>query len=324
MPVRDSNRVEELANELAGQGKAGDMETELDKLNRADFSESELESWYHIRGITAFARGDRPLAMARFVEAHERFPNSATIAFSLGQEYEYVGNPQLMFDLFDRAVFPRIPPRHALWQSRFAYLWGDLKRAVSYVEPVLEAHFQLGIADDTFLWIRGMPFFSETWAFMAAFAELMGDLDGLDAMTRRAASELKDIDVSFLADFLSCMKLKDFSRYEAFLNRGTGYERTRAAVIHAMRQNEYAEARRILASVRLADNEFPWLADILLLARCEVAHRCEPDGEAELLEKYFQRQALLFEPHHAVNFRLLAYQELLKPMYQARRRAAMQ
>lgn len=322
MPAASSNRVEELANGLAKRGKAADVETELDKLDRADFSESELESWYHIRGIAAFARGDRPLAMSRFIEAHAASPRSARIAFSLGQEYEHVGDTEAMFGLFDRAVFPSLPARQALWQSRYAYLWGDLTRAVSYVEPVLEAHFQLGNADDTFLWIRGMPFFSETWAFMAAFAELMGDLDRLDAMTQRAASELKDIDVSYLTDFVSCMKTKDFSRYEAFLNRGTGYERTRAAAIHASRQNEYSEAQETLASVKLADNDFPWLADILLLVSCEAAHRCEPNAEADLLEKFFRRQQLLFEPHHAVNFRLLQYQELLKPIYQARRRAA--
>lgn len=226
-----------------------------------------------------------------------------------------------MFGLFDRALFPMLPARHALWESRYAYLWGDLKRGVSYIEPLLEVYFQLGIADDTFLWIRGMPFFNETWGFMAAFAELTGDLDRLDAMTQRAVSELKDIDVSDLTDFVSCMKTGDFTRYEAFLNGGTGYERTRASVIHAQRQNEYAQAQEGLSSVRLADNDFPWLHDILLLANCEAAHRFEPDAEAELLEKFFGRQQLLFEPHHAVNFRLLEYQELLKLIYQARHRA---
>jgi tetratricopeptide (TPR) repeat protein len=324
MPAASSNRVEELANGLAKRGKTADVETELDKLNRADFSESELESWYHLRGIAAFARGDRPLAMARFIEAHEKFPNSAAIAFSLGQEYEYVGNHEFMFDLFDRAIFPKVPARHALWQSRYAYLWGDLKRGVSYIEPVLDAYFQLGIADDTFLWIRGMPFFNETWGFMAAFAELMGDLDKLDAMTQRAASELKDIDVSDLTDFVSCMKTGDFTRYEASLDGGTGYERTRAAVIRALRQNGYTKAQEALNSVRLADNDFPWLHDILLLANCEAARRFEPNAEAEFLEKFFGRQQLLFEPHHAINFRLLEYQELLKRIYQARRRAVIQ
>lgn len=319
MSTPSSNRVEELANGLAKQGKAADVETELGKLNRADFSESELESWYHIRGITAFARGDRPLAMSRFVEAHATFPKSARIAFSLGQEYEYVGDVESMYALFDLTLFPKLPANYAMAQSRYAYLWGDLQRAVSYIEPVLDAHFQLGIADDTFLWIRSMPFFSQTWAYLAAFAEVTGKLEALEAMTQTAASRLKDFDVSYLTSFLLCMKKKDFSRYEEFLNRGTGYERVRAAVLYSLRQNEYSKAQEVLDSVRLADNDFPWLNDMLSLAKCEAAHRCEPSAEAELLERFFQRQPLLFEPDHAVNFRVLEYQEFLKPMYQARR-----
>lgn len=324
MPGPNSNRVEELANDLARRGKAADIESEMEKLNRADFSEAELESWYHIRGIAAFTRGDRTLAMSRFKEAYAAFPNSAMIAFSLGQEYEYFGDVESAFSFFDRALFPKLPARHALAQSRYAYLWGDLRRAQCYIEPVLEMHFRLGIADSTFLWIRRMPFFNQTWDYMAAFAELTGELERFEAMTQRAVSELKGCDLSALTDFLSCMKTKDFSRYEAFMNYGTGYERTRAAVIYALRQTEFSRAQDVLGSVQLPDNDFPWLHDILLLANCEVAHRCEPGAEAELVERFFQRQPLLFEPDHAVNFRLLHYQEQLKPMYQARRRGTTQ
>jgi tetratricopeptide (TPR) repeat protein len=322
--VGNSNRVDELANALARQGKAADIESEVDKLDRAGFSDSELESWYHIRGIAAFRRGDRPLAMSRFIEAHAAFPNSAMIAFSLGQEYEYVGDVESMFALFDGALFPKLPALHALAQSRYAYLWGDIQRAISYVEPILEVHFQLGNADDTFLWIRRMPFFSQTWAYMAAFAELSSDLTPLEAMTQRAAAELKDSDVSHLTEFLSCMQKKDFSTYEANLNYGTGYERTRAAVIHALRQTEYSKAKDVLDSVKIADNDFPWLNDILLLAHCEAAHRFDSKAEAELQEQFLLRQPLLFEPDHAVNFRLLEYQESLKRIYQARRSATNQ
>jgi hypothetical protein len=42
--------------------------------------------------------------------------------------------------------------------------------------------------------------------------------------------------------------------------------------------------------------------------------------EPALIDNFFARQALLFEPDHAVNFRLLAYQEYLKQLYQSRRR----
>ena len=318
--MANANRVDELVNGLARQGKAAQIESELDKLNRSDLSQPELEAWYHARGIAAFARRDRALAMSRFKEAYAAFPKSAIIAFSLGQEYEFVGNIQSMFELFDSARFPNISARHALAESRYAYLWGDIDRAASYVEPIIEAYFELGIADDTFLWLRGLPFFSQTWAYVAAFAELRDSLEELEILTQRAISQLKDVELSPLADFVACMKNKDFSRYARTPNYGTGYERTRAAVILSLQQMEYSKAREILDSVKLAQNDFRWLDDILLLANCEAAHRCEPNTEAELVQKFFGRQALLFEPDHAVNFRLLEYQELLKPLYQARRR----
>ncbi len=321
-PPANSNRVDELANGLARQGRTAEIEFELDALDRTKLSECELESWYHVRGIAAFRRGDRPLAMARFIEAHAAFPESATIAFSLGQEYEYLGDIASTFELFDRAVFPKLPASHALAQSRYAYLWGDLQRAVSYVEPVLEMHYKLGIADDMFLYIRGMPFFSQTWAYMAAFAEIQGDLARLDKVTRTAVSRLKECDLSHLVEFLACIKTRDFSRYAASLQSGTGYARSRAAVIRALREESYQRAQDVLSSVRLADNDFPWLPDMLLLANCEAAHRCEPSAEPGLVERFFLRQPLLFEPDHAVNFRVLDYQESLKRIYQSRRRAA--
>ncbi len=107
-PPSTSNRVDDLANGLARHGRIADLASELDKLDRAGLSESELESWYHFRGIEAFRRGDRPLAMRRFIEAHAAFPKSATITFSLGQEYEYLADVESMFGLFDRAPFPKV------------------------------------------------------------------------------------------------------------------------------------------------------------------------------------------------------------------------
>jgi len=258
--------------------------------------------------------------MERFEEAHKRFPRSATIAFSLGQEYEYIGDSASAFDLFDRAVFPDLPASHALAQSRYAYLWGDINRAVSYVEPVLSEHYRLGIADDNFLHLRSMPFFSQTWAYMAAFSQIQGDLSRLEAITQEAAFRLKDCDLSPQIDFLSCLKTGDFSRYEASLESGTGYQRARAAVIRVLREPSYTRAREILNSVQFAANDFPWLSDMLLLANCEAAHRYDSSAEPALVEAFLLRQPLLFEPDHAFNFRVLDYQELLKRVYQTRRR----
>jgi hypothetical protein len=242
------------------------------------------------------------------------------ITFSLGQEHEYIGDTATMFALFDRARFPRVPASYALAQSRYAYLWGDIERALSYVEPVLEMHYKLVIADDTFLYMRGMPFFSQTWAYMAAFCELKGDLARLEAVTENAASRLKDYDSSRLKYFLSCMRTGDFSAYAAHPNGGTGYERAKAAVILSLRASSLDLAHEVLEGVQFAANDFPWLGDMILLARCEANHRFDPSAEPALVESFFLRQPLLFEPDHAVNFRVVSYQETLKQLYQSRRR----
>lgn len=317
----DSNRVDELANRLGRERRITDLEAELDKLDRTKLSRSELESWYHLRGVAAFRREDRQLARERFTEGHAKFPKSGMIAFSLGQEHEYAGNTAAMFDLFDRARFPMVPASHALAESRYAYLWGDIERALSYVEPVLEMHYKLAIADDTFLYMRRMPFFSQTWAYIAAFCELKGDLARLAAVTEKAASRLKDYDSSRLKQFVSCMRTGDFSVYAAHPNGGTGYERARAAVILSLRASSLDRAREVLDAVQFAANDFPWLGDMILLARCEATRRFDASAEPGLVESFFLRQPLLFEPDHALNFRAVGYQELLKQPYQSRRRA---
>ncbi len=70
----------------------------------------------------------------------------------------------------------------------------------------------------------------------------------------------------------------------------------------------------MLDTVRLSKNDFPWLEDMRVLAKAEAAHRFE-DTEAEnkWLGIFLSKQAMLFEPDHAVSFGLLKYQELLKP-----------
>jgi hypothetical protein len=61
-----------------------------------------------------------------------------------------------------------------------------------------------------------------SWAYMAAFSQVQGDLSRLEAITQEAVSRLKDCDLSPQIDFLSCLKAKDSSRYEASLESGTG------------------------------------------------------------------------------------------------------
>jgi hypothetical protein len=59
---------------------------------------------------------------------------------------------------------------------------------------------------------------------------------------------------------------------------------------------------------------------VLLIQRARIVHVAGDElKENELIDLFFQRQPLLFEPDHAANFALVSYQEDLKPRYQRTR-----
>lgn len=80
---QQSNRVDELANALEREGRAGELEHQLKKLNFPSLSPAEQESWWHLYGIVAFQEGRDAEALSRFKEGHKQFPESVLIRFSL-------------------------------------------------------------------------------------------------------------------------------------------------------------------------------------------------------------------------------------------------
>jgi hypothetical protein len=319
------NRVDEMANRLAQAGRVEEIAGELDRFDPKRLKGAELESWYHLWGIDAFRKGDRTGAFHRFQEARSACPDSGQIAFSLGQEHEHRGEVEQMLALFDAHRFPKVPASHALAQARYAYLWSDLARAHSYIDPIFDAYWELRIADDTFLYLRGLPFFSQTWAYSAAFRELSGNLEKLEQETEEAARRLTDYDVTPAMKFVQAIRSNDFSEYVREPRRGNGYDRTRAAVLLSKGLASHAEAVAVLDEVQLGGGDIPWLADVVRLAKADSGSRWNDPDEGALAAKFCKKQPLLFEPDHAFNFRLLGYQEKLKTRYQeSRRRGAAQ
>src|SRR5206468_3163394 len=102
-------------------------------------------------------------ALRRYEEAQRRFPASPNINMALGQQYEHAREVEKAFDLFDRFKFPDIPGHAALAQTRYAYLWDRYDQGRSYLRPLLDMYRELRILDDTFLHIRGLPFFGQAW-----------------------------------------------------------------------------------------------------------------------------------------------------------------
>lgn len=330
-PSSSSNRIDELANRLQQAGAIGRLEEELKRFDPETLDGVEKEAWYHLYGIVPFRVGNRALAFERFQEGLRQCPGSGFLRFALGQEYEFRADVHNMFACFDQAKFPSIPAKYALAQARFAYLWSRLDKALSYIEPLIPPYRSLKILDDNFLYMRGLPFFSQTWAYLAAFHQLLGSLASLRKLTKQMQAECSDFDFEDLNVELTALETQDKSDIQARLevsitkwrenNWPTGYLLMRYEVLKSQTTHDVVEAERGLDSVNLAQNDFPWLDDMRLLAKCELAHR-NKDGlrEEQLLDDFFRRQPLLFEPDHAVNFSLLKYQEDLKPKYQRLRK----
>lgn len=327
----NADRLDALANRLQAEGRSGDLEAELGRFDPKSLQGVEKESWYHLRGIAAFQRNDRPLAFGRFQEGVEACPDSAKLVFSLAQEHEARGEIDAMIEGFDRAKFPKIFARYALAAARYAYLWDRPDKGREYVEPFFPIYFQLKILDTTFLHTRGLPFFDQAWAYLAAFSVLEDEFGALGEITERAAKECSDFDAAGVRRELAALRTGNYTEIKAHLHEQieehkrkglpTGYWAMRLAVLTAQEGDDPVAGSAILNRVALGPNDFKWLTDLRVLAKGDLARRA---GDAVLEFHYqqecFKKQPLLFEPDHSVNFHLLDVQEAWKETYRASHR----
>lgn len=325
-----ANRIDALANKLQQENRIADLEAELLKFDPASLEGVEKESWYHLYGIIPFRQDKRVLAYERFQEGLARCPDSDVLHFSMGQEHEYRAEIAQMLQCFDKAGFPRVPAQYVLAEARYAYLWNRHEKGWEYVVTLLPAYFKLGILDTTFLHIRGLPFFEQVWAYLAAFSKLMGSFDALRDITERAAKECTDFDADYLRIELKAFETGETNALKEKLQRSIqecqksnwpyGYQAMRLAILQAQELADARQGGAILDAVSLTGTDFVWLDDMRVLAKCELAGRFGDQArEAELQKEFLQRQPLLFEPDHAVNFNMLRYQETLKRCFQATR-----
>lgn len=317
---------DELANRLQQEGKIEQLEKELERYNPAKLGAKEKESYYHLRGIAAFQRGDRKTAFKRFKEGQRECPDSAEIRFSLGQEHEARGEIEEMLTCFDECEFPAVSSQFMLAAARYAYLWGHPDRGTKYLEPIKEGYFQLGIADDHFVYVRGLPFFSQTWSYLVTFAWMQDSYDATDEFLSRSKSKLSDYDFDRLGRYYDAHKRSDFGAYALELAKDletqdsrfpSGYQRVQLEALRAVDGRDPDSTIRGLQSVELGENDFPWLSDVVLIHAARSYWKAgQTDEEATAREQFLSRQQMLFEPDHAYGFAFLDYQEQLRPLYQ--------
>lgn len=321
-----SNYVDELANTLQREGRVGELERELEKLDKSKLNAAELESWYHLYGIAAYQAHREKEATARFEEAYGRFPKSPLIRFSLGQQYVNTQQLDRGFELFRSCVFPEAPREYVLTQVRYAYLWNRYQDGILMLRPFFKAYQELKILDDHFLYVRGLPFFGSWWSYLAALSILSNDTKELEEVTEYVSQHCDDYDFEYLkAELVAYRDDKPLMMLpfieKRLANAPPGFPNAYSLMKHAVTKGRASasqkEAEGLLDDVELSAKDFPWLVDVRTLAKAEIAHRFgQADVEKQHVESFLARQAMLFEPEIALNFHLLRYQESLKARYQ--------
>jgi hypothetical protein len=151
-------------------------------------------------------------------------------------------------------------------------------------------------------------------------------LDDLRHFTLESKSKVSDFDWDFELLKLRCYETNDFSLWidalESVVARGDAsliphdFQRVQLVGLKCRLTQDAAIADRLLQSVTLTGKDFPWLADILLAHKARAARlRGDHASEQHACTALFQRQPLLFEPSHVMNFGLFEYQEVLKQDY---------
>lgn len=323
-----SNRIDDLVNELGRSGQIELVEQKLQAMDKGVLREAERESWHTMMIAAAFRRGDRSVAYQRGQRACAELPESADIAFGLGQEHEFRGEVDAMLACFARAVFPRTSAAHALAMARYAYLWDRPEEGLEFIEPLISAYFELRIADDTFLYIRGLPFAAVPLSYAACFHWLRGAAPVGMALLERAAAELTEWDGRGLVALAGASMAGDAPAALAYL-RSTreprlsagpygGYAGIQAAVWESRTAASVEACDAVVDRVRLTESDFEWLEDARTLAKAECRLRFGGDAK-DLITAFTVRQPLLFEPDHAVSFGFLEVQQELMAGYRAAR-----
>ena len=209
--------------------------------------------------------------------------------------------------------------RTILLIARLCYLWGFYSEGLSFLEPIFETYYELKIVDDHFLFMRGIPDFGEAFANKAVFAKLINKPKLIIDELEKAKTELQDYPFLILEENLSAFLTGDWVKVIKTIDKdeqSLGFNPTLKALIESRLADAFESATTILENVKLTENDFHWLQDILLLGKAEAASRFNRKAEEKKYQDAFlKRQPMLFEPNHVFNFGLDEYQEKLKLIY---------
>jgi hypothetical protein len=192
------SQIERLVDEYGPKDQWKELGAVLDGMDHRHLPTGEQEMWYRARGIVEFRTKQRARAREIFEEGVRQFPASGWLNYGLGQEYEAQGRIDEMAACFRHVRLEQVGSPTVLAMARYYYLWNRAEQGQVVIQAIFDRYYDLKIADDMFLYMRGLPMFDEAFGYRATFARLAGKLDQARWELARARSDLSDLGVERL------------------------------------------------------------------------------------------------------------------------------
>jgi hypothetical protein len=322
-----TNKIDFLLDKYPpGQEKA--LKKKLDKLNKKKLNKIELKSWYEVRGTMEFQEENNELAEDIFLRGLDLFPESPTLHFNVGSAIERLGKIDSAMDHFKFITLANTSSAVVLYIARICYLWDYPKEGENFMQSIFERYYDLGNIDDHYLYMRGLPFYGDSFGYLATFAKMENKNEVIIEELVNAKEKLRDYNFDNLELIANAFITDNWAIVLSSLNKSLakeddaypyGFQYTKKAVIESRNSTDYTNGIEILESVELTEIDFSWLYDILTLVKSELSNKFERfDDETEFLRLFWKNQPKLFEPNHLFSFGLFQYQEKLKKEYQSR------
>ena len=251
----DRRRAAEQWEELAADLDAHDV----DRLGL-----EATVAWHRARGLAAERSGRTGQAGEVYLAGLERAPHSSWLHLLAGQVLERQGRfeealPHLAAVRVDDAGGPA-----AMTAVRDLYLWSAWQEARTVLDSVFDVYWRLGVADDHFLWTRGLPFFSEAFGARAAVEVVTGRPGAALEILERSERDLAELSTEMLRLTLQAATGERgplLERLDARLVapdrlEPPGYDAMRAAVWAAADDPDLESAVARLAAVELGAEVF--------------------------------------------------------------------
>jgi tetratricopeptide (TPR) repeat protein len=325
-----ARNFDEVVSPFFAAGDWGGLVGALDRVDPQELEKPQAIQWYTSRGVAAERLGRRDEAVSAYTEGLRRHPDSSALHCIRGRLLEEEGRFDEALQHFRSVRLDDGGGNAVMTAARYCYLWDALDDAVALHSQIFTAYFALRIADDHFLYMRGLPFFSRAYRAQAAVLVLGERADEAKRLLKDSETHLSDLygieeeRLTLEATLGRPSGLIEHLSGEAQPEEGEaprGYAGMQLAAWLARESDQRAQAEQWLESVNLREDDWPWLEDIRLLATIAAARRAgDLQEEDPRIAEFCERQPRLFEPEHAFHFGLLDEQEVQKEGYRARRR----